>query len=657
MSSDDNTKPLPTAGESERSVLGSLMLDESTIGKIDLVASDFYWRNHQIIFEAVHALHDQGQPFDAVTVEDWLSAHSKAVPLGYTVEIAANTPSPSNILGYAKMVKDASIKRQLIGIGTDIANHGFNGSVPHEIADEGIAKLLRLSEQFNDEAQAPLDLFADHDFPVLNPNWLPPGVANYARDQAEIIGMPFDLLAMGCLSAISAAMSDDFVVKVKRNEQYYERSRLWIMLIAEPGLNKSLGIKRPMAPLMRIQGELSQTWQQAQGEFEQAKKVHNEMNKAAIKRQAKGEGFEEPPALPEAPKNRVVMINNATTEKLGELLTDNTRGIHWYADEICVWFGQHDAYARGAGGVDRGMALQAFDGGPYRFDRVGRGTTIVPNFSYSLVGTTQPDKIKSTVSGMSDDGLLQRFITVEIPHTTYEGESERLENEQYAKDWDTCLTTMWKWGEYGGGVIELSDEAEAVRKEFFEWVVRVAGTAGLTPSMRGHISKWRGIFPRLCLCYHAFGCAQQRVHIKSLSITGATAQRVVNFMKGYMLPNALRFYNSTVANADPTFLLAKKAAAMILANNMARLTNRDLQRGFAAWRAAPDWQKKAVITLLKQSLWLRGDGVSDSGWSVNPAVHRLYCERAIVERDQRNETAVVLAELRDLAQQKKAVNE
>lgn len=643
----------PHSVEAEQAVLGALMLVNDSVNKIDLSEGDFYRRDHQLIFRAIKHLSDEKAPYDAVTLGEWFESQglSDQVGAGYLTELASTTPSAANIVAYAGIVRENALKRKLIEIGTEIVNSGFNCAKTSDITETGITDLLLVNERNTSESLEPLDLFADHGFPNFNRDWLPPGVANYAWDQASIIGMPPEMLAMGCLGAISSAMSDSFKVKVKRNENWFERSRLWIMVIAEPGSKKSLAINRPMAPLHRIQADLSRAWQRNISTYEQDSRVYNEMNRAAIKRKAKGEGHEELPNAPPKPQNKVVMINNTTTEKLGELLMDNPRGIHWYSDELCVWFGQHDAYARGSGGVDRGMALQAFDGGPYRFDRVGRGTTIIENFSYSLIGTTQPDKIKATVKGMSDDGLLQRFITVEMPHKTLYGDSTRLQDAEFAKTWDDAIELIWHWGENdGGGTITLSDEAEALRDEFSKWVTRVSGSASLPASMRGHISKWEGMFPRLMLCYHAFGCAQAQVHINSRQISGSTAERVLNFMKGYMLPNAMRFYSSTTSSADPVYTLAKKVGAMILANKMQRITNRDLQRAFTAWREAPEWQKKAVITLLKQSVWLTGDDRgSDAGWTVTPAVHRLYAQRAAVERENRAETSATLKELRELS--------
>lgn len=658
MPNDTQIRVPPSAIDAEQSVLGALMLDNAAIKKIDLRPTDFYRRDHQLIFTAIKQAQSEGKPFDVVTLGEWFESQGLAEQVAngsYLIELASTTPSTANIVAYADVVKDRALKRELIEVGTEIVNRGFNCAKPSDVTSQGVTSLLQVASRATDNLLPPIDLFADHGFSKLDPAWLPPGVSDYAWDQAEIIGMAPEMLAMGCLGAICAAMSDNFKIKVKRNEPWFERSRLWIMIIAPPGSKKSIAIKNPMRPLARIEAEILHKGKRATIEYEQAASVYAIQQKAIIKRKANNEGLDEALESPKKPKNIRISINNATTEKLGELMVDNPRGLHWYSDELAVWFGQHDAYARGSGGVDRGMALQAFDGGHFRFDRITRGEIDIENFSYSLIGTTQPDKIKGVVKNMSDDGLLQRFITIELENEILYGNEDRLPNAKFTKNWDDCISMIWGWGTDGkGGTIELDDDAQAIRDEFYRWHTRLSGSEGLPNMLRGHLSKWDAIFPRLMLCYHAFGCAQSGNHICNLKISGRTAERAVNFMKRYLMPNALRFFGATVSGGDATYVLAKMIAGMVLGNNMLRVTNRDLQRAFKKWRDAPEWQKVAVIRLMKESGWLSGDderrsSSAESGWLVNPGVHALFGARALVERAKRKETAATLRELQELA--------
>ena len=70
----DDIRVPPHSVEAEQAVLGGLMLDNRTWDAIAdrLLASDFYRRDHQLIFEAIAELAAKSEPSDAVTLSEWL---------------------------------------------------------------------------------------------------------------------------------------------------------------------------------------------------------------------------------------------------------------------------------------------------------------------------------------------------------------------------------------------------------------------------------------------------------------------------------------------------------------------------------------------------------------------------------------------------------
>ena len=60
----DEIRVPPHSIEAEQAVLGALMLDNRTFDAIAdrIVASDFYRRDHQLIFEAIAELAGRGEP-------------------------------------------------------------------------------------------------------------------------------------------------------------------------------------------------------------------------------------------------------------------------------------------------------------------------------------------------------------------------------------------------------------------------------------------------------------------------------------------------------------------------------------------------------------------------------------------------------------------
>ena len=122
-----NARTPPYSLDAEQAVLGALMLSDEAYFKISdkVSASDFYRHDHRIIFEAISALKERGQPCDAVTLGEWLERKEQseaAGGIGYVIEIANNTPGAANIVAYAEIVREKSILRSLMEAGTQIVD-------------------------------------------------------------------------------------------------------------------------------------------------------------------------------------------------------------------------------------------------------------------------------------------------------------------------------------------------------------------------------------------------------------------------------------------------------------------------------------------------------------------------------------------------------
>ena len=136
----------PHSIEAEQAVLGGLMLSTEAWDKVAdrLVEEDFYRRDHQLIFRAIGQLAGQGQPCDAITLGEWFEAQGLAEQVGgssYVIELASTTPSAANIMAYADIVREKSILRNLIDVGTQIVNDAF------QPAGRGSREVLEGAEQ------------------------------------------------------------------------------------------------------------------------------------------------------------------------------------------------------------------------------------------------------------------------------------------------------------------------------------------------------------------------------------------------------------------------------------------------------------------------------------------------------------------------------
>jgi replicative DNA helicase len=154
---DDATEALkipPHSIEAEQSVLGGLMLDNRSWDKIAdlIIESDFYRRDHQLIFRAIAELFEQSLPVDVITLAEFHDKRGELNDVGevaYLGTLVRNTPSAANIAAYAEIVRERSVMRQLIHIGTNISNSAFNpeGKSSEDMLDKAEQMVFQIAEQ------------------------------------------------------------------------------------------------------------------------------------------------------------------------------------------------------------------------------------------------------------------------------------------------------------------------------------------------------------------------------------------------------------------------------------------------------------------------------------------------------------------------------
>ena len=144
----------PHSVEAEQSVLGSLMLNnEAWLNVIDIVqADDFYRLEHRLLFEAMDGLWRDNRPIDAVTLAEALAEKGQLDRIGggaFLADLAENTPGVSNVVAYARIVRERSTQRQLIRAGQRIADSGFepNGHSSDDLLNQAESEVFSIAER------------------------------------------------------------------------------------------------------------------------------------------------------------------------------------------------------------------------------------------------------------------------------------------------------------------------------------------------------------------------------------------------------------------------------------------------------------------------------------------------------------------------------
>ncbi|HIB63446.1 MAG TPA: replicative DNA helicase, partial [Methylococcaceae bacterium] len=107
---------------------------------------------HRYIFRAISQLAAKMDPFDVVTVSEMLETMGEIDTVGglaYVGMLAKDTPTAANIDSYAKIVRDRSVLRQLIHVGTTISGSAFNteGQETSQLLENAERQVFEIAEQ------------------------------------------------------------------------------------------------------------------------------------------------------------------------------------------------------------------------------------------------------------------------------------------------------------------------------------------------------------------------------------------------------------------------------------------------------------------------------------------------------------------------------
>jgi replicative DNA helicase len=141
--------------EAEASVLGAMMVSEGAIAPVVLDVrlhdEDFYRERHRIIFRAIAALYENGEPVDALTVSEHLTQCGELAEAGGKEgisELASTVPVPGNARHYAQIVKQNSLLRRLLATSQQIQKsvHDRDGE-PGALVERAESLLFKVAHE------------------------------------------------------------------------------------------------------------------------------------------------------------------------------------------------------------------------------------------------------------------------------------------------------------------------------------------------------------------------------------------------------------------------------------------------------------------------------------------------------------------------------
>lgn len=351
----------------------------------------------------------------------------------------------------------------------------------------------------------------------FNPKLLPTSLQDWVSDTAERMQAPIDYLAVGAMVAVSSVIGNKIGIQPKHSDSgWIEVPNLWGGVVGRPSSMKSPVLEIMISPVLELEKKAIKKYEdeRATRQFDLSK---YEIEKKAFESKLK-KGQANKADLPLEPKfepQRRYVVNDTTFQKLGELLKDNPNGVLVFQDELSGLI--ESLSSQGQEGA-RGFYLTGWNGRQsYVFDRIGRGTTLIPRLCLSVLGGFQPAKLRqhlgaAVAGGKHDDGMAQRFQLLVFPDTAdswkYVDRSPRYDFTTIEEVFDRLdkLDPQLIGAQCDFGrdipVLRFDDDAQALFVKMLTKLEQKLRSGTLDPALESHLAKYRKLIPSLSLLIH-----------------------------------------------------------------------------------------------------------------------------------------------------------
>jgi hypothetical protein len=451
---------------------------------------------------------------------------------------------------------------------------------------------------------------------------LPSTLAAFVAAQRQAMGADPAALAMAALTAVAGAIHAD--TKIKMGEGWTELPILWTALIGPPSVMKSPIIQKASAPLRKVDHNHDAIWRQQKSAWEAAGKQGS------------------PP-----PKPARLVIQDATPEKVAEILSRDPAGSLMVHDELAGWLGSFERYK--AGLSSRAFFLQSWNGGLFLKDRVGQGVRDqyaeirVENLALCVLGGIQPDRLAELRDlNLTSDGLLQRLLPVlmRAPERGNESHQVSAAESDYEKLIGWLQRAMPCPYEFEPGAVK-------VRKRVLDRLFELEQLEGFSSALIGAIGKLKGYYGRLALVLHV-AAEQSRLQGNAFGagapIPVRVAEAAERLVFDFLLPHIFGLYD-VVVNGGKDRDMVRTIGSFILASDKNRLRPSDFTAGVRGLRGRPQHKVAEWAGRFCAMGWLQPEdenSTAPKAWLVVPGLREHFAQRREQARVARAEAHRIL---------------
>lgn len=395
---------------------------------------------------------------------------------------------------------------------------------------------------------------------------LPQALADWIQGNAKQMQIAEDYFVASILVYIGSLIGRKRSLRLRQGTNWVEFPNLWGMIVGRPAMMKSPAMKVALSPLEILANRAIDKYNVSLNQYEmelESWKIRNKACEEVYKSDYKNSLKESQPQkaikrhieeMPVKPKKHRYKTQDATTEKLGEILVDNPQGLLLHRDELAGWLSSFEKNGREG---DRQFFLESWSGNQaFDVDRIERGSLHIPALCLSIFGSIQPGPLSQYIrsamqGGAGDDGFIQRFQVMVWPDAKNHWELIQgipiSQLELPVNQMFDCLDSL-TFDPIGEPIVlSFTNEAQTLFDQWQESYENRLRVGVLSPHMEAHLAKYKKLLPALCLILEH---VQTAVKGKQPSaITAQTLESAIGWL-AYFESHANRIYGSG-ANAIP----------------------------------------------------------------------------------------------------------
>lgn len=495
----------------------------------------------------------------------------------------------------------------------------FVGSPPQENQKK--------TEEWTDPKPLPGDLLPVMPFDL---ELLPDAFRARARDISGRMSCPPDYSAVSLIIAAASVIGRRVAIRPKRHDDWTVICNLWGCCVGRPGLMKTSAVQQGIHPLRVLAKDANELYQQSAANRQADKELaalkvkrmrkdiaaavdSGEVGDDELRRQLiqarNSEESEDTPA-------RRYIVMDSTYEAVSDMLKESPNGFLQYRDELAGWWA---SLSRDGQENARSFWLEVWNGdGDYYIDRVMRGRIYVPSNTVSVLGATQPGKLRAYLAGAikgdsTDDGMIQRHQMLVWPDASPEWQqvdqwpdtNAKRDVVEVFRRLDRLEPSDVQAIQGDGDEFPFLRFDPSAQSAFDEWLGRLERHLRSDkdpPHLESHFSKYRSLIPSLALIFHLVDGRTGSVGIDSVS-------RAIRWGE-YLATHARRAYGGAHCSAiDGARRLLKKIVDGDLEQNF---SIRDVY--VAGWTGLTTSEEAtAAVNLLADFGWVRVSKIKTGG--------------------------------------------